>query len=221
MSISEKPRRKSGLFFSFGGKAPTAFVRGSLAAVLLLLAGCGGASPRFKSGSTPSATRTEAAPREKLAEEDRETKSEEGEKALSGARSFKTEKNTSISNLDQARMMRQLSRWMGVPYKLGGGTEDGIDCSAYTMLIYKNSIGRQLPRSSAEQFRVGRAVEYADLKFGDLVFFNTTGESASHVGIYMGDDLFAHASVGLGVTVSSIESFYFKKRYEGARRIVE
>ncbi|MEX2090208.1 MAG: NlpC/P60 family protein [Bacteroidota bacterium] len=224
ISISEKPRRKPGLFFSFGGKAPTAFVRGSLAAVLLLLAGCGGASPRFKSGSTPSATRAEPAqqaPGEKPVEEDRETKSEEGEKILSGARSFKTEKNTSISNLDQARMMRQLSRWMGVPYKLGGGTEDGIDCSAYTMLIYKNSIGRQLPRSSAEQFRVGRAVEYSDLKFGDLVFFNTTGEPASHVGIYMGDDLFAHASVGLGVTVSSIESFYFKKRYEGARRIVE
>ena len=118
-------------------------------------------------------------------------------------------------------MMRQLSRWMGVPYKLGGETEDGIDCSAYTMLIYKNSIGRQLPRSSAEQFTLGGAVEYQDLKFGDLVFFNTTGESASHVGIYMGDDLFAHASVSLGVTVSSIESPYYKKRYEGARRIVE
>jgi len=89
------------------------------------------------------------------------------------------------------------------------------------MLVYKNSIAKPLPRTSSEQFKLGSAIEYADLKFGDLVFFNTTGESASHVGIYLGDDLFAHASISLGVTISSLESSYYKKHYEGARRIVE
>lgn len=224
ISISEEPRRKPGLFFRPGKRILAAFFSVIVLAGLLFLSGCGGTSPRFKSGgsSSPAKTGQAAQPaKREVREEDKETKSKEGEEILSGSRSFKTEKNMSISNLDQARMMRQLSRWMGVPYKLGGETEDGIDCSAYTMLIYKNSIGRQLPRSSAEQFTLGSAVEYQDLKFGDLVFFNTTGESASHVGIYMGDDLFAHASVSLGVTVSSIESPYYKKRYEGARRIVE
>jgi len=110
---------------------------------------------------------------------------------------------------------------MGVSYKLGGSDENGIDCSAYTMTVYKNSIGKLLPRSSAEQYKTGIPVQTEDLKFGDLVFFNTTGETASHVGVYLGDDLFAHASVSLGVTISSLESYYFKQRYNGARRIME
>jgi cell wall-associated NlpC family hydrolase len=117
-------------------------------------------------------------------------------------------------------MMREISKMMGVSYKLGGLDKEGIDCSAYTMNVYGNAMGIALPRSSAEQYNMGEAVESPDLKFGDLIFFNTTGESASHVGIYLGDDLFAHASVSLGVTISSLESFYYKKRYEGARRII-
>jgi cell wall-associated NlpC family hydrolase len=89
------------------------------------------------------------------------------------------------------------------------------------MMVYKNSIGKLLPRSSAEQFRIGIPVHSEDLKFGDLLFFDTTGEPASHVGVYLGDDLFAHASVSLGVTISSLESYYYKQRYNGARRVVE
>jgi cell wall-associated NlpC family hydrolase len=110
---------------------------------------------------------------------------------------------------------------MGVSYVLGGSSMEGMDCSGYTMTVFKNSIGKQLPRSSAEQSKLGKPVEFSELKFGDLIFFNTTGESASHVGIYLGDDLFAHASVSLGVTISSLQSTYFVKRYESARRIVE
>ena len=89
------------------------------------------------------------------------------------------------------------------------------------MLVYRQAMKKELPRISLDQSRVGTAVELSDLKFGDLVFFNTTGEPASHVGIYLGDDLFAHASVSLGVTISSLQSSYYKTRFEGARRIVE
>ena len=152
---------------------------------------------------------------------DEEASVEGAGKFASGARSFKTEKNIAISNLDQAKMMREISKMMGVSYRHGGEDDKGIDCSAYTMHVYKNSIGKALPRSSREQFALGIPVSYEDLKFGDLVFFNTTGDVASHVGIYLGDDLFAHASVSLGVTISSLESFYYKQRYEGARRIVQ
>jgi cell wall-associated NlpC family hydrolase len=152
---------------------------------------------------------------------DEEVSVEGAEKIAPGARSFKTEKNNAISNLDQAKMMREISKMMGVSYRLGGEDEHGIDCSAYTMNVYKKSIEKTLPRSSGEQFKMGIPVVYEELKFGDLVFFNTTGELASHVGIYLGDDLFAHASVSLGVTISSLESFYYKQRYEGARRIVQ
>jgi cell wall-associated NlpC family hydrolase len=109
---------------------------------------------------------------------------------------------------------------MGVPYVLGGAGKDGMDCSGYTMTIYKNSVGKVLPRSSAEQSKLGKVVDLKDLKFGDLIFFNTTGERASHVGIYLGDDLFAHASVSFGVTISSLQSSYYAKRFETARRII-
>jgi murein DD-endopeptidase / murein LD-carboxypeptidase len=64
-------------------------------------------------------------------------------------------------------------------------------------------------------------VEKEQLRFGDLVFFNTTGYAPSHVGIYIEDDLFAHASVTQGVTISSMESTYYRKRFVGARRVVE
>ena len=228
----EKPRCKPGLSL-FGRVDPPGILVALFVASLLVgtgigFSGCSGTAPRFRSrDSRPSgsAGRTEAARSGKdsvrAKNEDVETSADAAESVLSGKRSFRTEKNVSISNLDQAKMMREISKMMGVSYKLGGSDESGIDCSAYTMTVYKNSIGKPLPRSSAEQYKIGIPIQTEDLKFGDLVFFNTTGETASHVGIYLGDDLFAHASVSLGVTISSLESYYFKQRYNGARRIVE
>lgn len=214
----------------------------------LILAGCGGSSPRFGNGSSGSgaakganegprfaskdgdgdqASKTNDGPRfggreaeEESKENDKVVPADEIERVTSGTRSFKTEKNTALAPLDRSRMMREISRYMGTPYDYGGNSLSGIDCSGYTMNVYKNSIGRELPHSSQKQFGMGKSVSASDLKFGDLVFFNTTGESASHVGIYIGDDLFAHASVTLGVTISSLESTYYKTRYEGARRLI-
>jgi cell wall-associated NlpC family hydrolase len=225
MDLHRKPRRKSGLLFS-RRFAATVLALVLFALVLEGVSGCGAVAPRFKaSGRTAadqSSARKPAAPDTSGGiVQDVESEAPEAERVISGRRSFATEKNTAISNLDQAKLMREISKMMGVSYKLGGVDENGIDCSAYTLRVYKNAIGVSLPRSSAEQFQYGEAVEPSDLKFGDLVFFNTTGSTASHVGIYLGDDLFAHASVSLGVTISSLESFFYKKRYEGARRIVQ
>ena len=225
-----KPRRKSGLLWSQRVNTVQQLRISAVALLLtsIVLSSCAPIAPRFRSGGTrpaPSSTGTKPVAAKKdtanVQGKDEEASVEGAEKITSGARSFKTEKNEAISNLDQAKMMREISKMMGVSYKLGGEDDHGIDCSAYTMHVYKNSIGKSLPRSSGEQFKLGIPVTHEDLKFGDLVFFNTTGEVASHVGIYLGDDLFAHASVSLGVTISSLESFYYKQRYEGARRIVQ
>ncbi|MGH2568849.1 MAG: NlpC/P60 family protein [Bacteroidota bacterium] len=198
---------------------------------LLMLAGCGAAQPRF--GGTGKQTSSESqlsveSPRmfsqeanEEAEESDIPVDPRESEEILSGTRDFTREKNTAISALDQSRLMREISKYMGVPYAHGGASGEGLDCSAYTMLVYRNALKLSLPRMTGEQSKVGSPVEFDGLKFGDLVFFNTTSEPASHVGIYLGDDLFAHASVSLGVTISSLESSYFKNRYETARRIVE
>jgi cell wall-associated NlpC family hydrolase len=200
------------------------------AIAVFVLEGCGASSPRFGSkerksartetGSTHGVRFASKEAEEETKENDKKPDAKEVERVKNGTRDFRKEKNEALKPLDQSKMMREISKFMGVPYVHGGAGTDGMDCSGYTMTVYKNAIGKQLPRSSTEQSKLGKAVELSNLKFGDLIFFNTTGENASHVGIYLGDDLFAHASVSFGVTISSLQSSYFAKRFETARRIV-
>jgi cell wall-associated NlpC family hydrolase len=123
------------------------------------------------------------------------------------------------AGLNRDRLLLEAVSYLGVPYAYGESGRDGIDCSAYTCRVYQNGASILLPRSSREQYAAGEPVERDSLQFGDLVFFNTTGEGVSHVGIYLEDFLFAHASVSYGVTISSLESSYYRERYIGARRV--
>jgi cell wall-associated NlpC family hydrolase len=197
---------------------------------LILLEGCGSSSPRFADKEKKTETKATERKGTRFSSREAEEETKENTKKVdpteienikSGARDFKKEKNPAIKPLDQSKMMREISKYMGVPYVHGGASTQGMDCSGYTMTVFKNAMGITLPRSASEQAKVGTSVKYENLKFGDLVFFNTTGEGDSHVGIYLGDDLFAHASVTLGVTISSLESFYYQKRYEEARRVIQ
>jgi len=117
-------------------------------------------------------------------------------------------------------MLLEIVGLLGTPYVYGGSGEDGLDCSGFTLRVYDRSASRKLARSAEEQFYQGDEVERDALRFGDLVFFKTAGRRASHVGIYIEDDLFAHASTTSGVTISSLESSYYTQRYVGARRII-
>jgi cell wall-associated NlpC family hydrolase len=126
---------------------------------------------------------------------------------------------TKSSPRDKA--MEEILSLLGTPYVWGGKDEDGIDCSAFTQRIFHNAFLVSLPRTTKEQIREGKTVPTSSLLFGDLLFFNTTGESPSHVGIFLDDELFAHASQSFGVTISSLESTYYKEKYIGARRILK
>ncbi len=123
--------------------------------------------------------------------------------------------------IDRHKMLDNIMRLAGTRYKFNGIDSTGIDCSGYTAKIFLNTLGIELPHSSEEQYSLGLEVDRDSLKFGDLVFFATHGKSPSHVGIYVGDGLFTHASVSIGVTISILESEYYKGRYLGTRRIVE
>lgn len=127
----------------------------------------------------------------------------------------------SPGNFEQQKMMDEILKWMGTPYEMGGDSRSGIDCSAFSKEIFRTSAGLSLPRTTEEQVKIGTPVAQQELKFGDLIFFNTTGQNPSHVGIYIGDDMFAHASVSFGVTLSSLYSSYYKKRYTEARRVIQ
>ena len=112
-------------------------------------------------------------------------------------------------------------KYIGVPYKLGGkNPKEGFDCSSLVQYSYARN-GVKLPRSSAQQAKVGRKVKKSQLQPGDLVFFSTGRRGrVSHVGIYVGNDKFIHApGRGKKVTKASLSSKYFTKTYHSARRV--
>ena len=112
---------------------------------------------------------------------------------------------------------------LGIKYKRGGDNpENGLDCSGFVRLVFKNTNEADLPRTAKEISNKGDRVDSKDIKPGDLVFFNTLRKSFSHVGIYLGDSKFIHApSAGGKVRIESMNVAYWKKRFNGARRINE
>lgn len=115
-------------------------------------------------------------------------------------------------------LKRHYAKWRGTPYVNGGMTATGVDCSGFTVLAYRDLFGLSLPRTAGEQAESGREIARASLKSGDLVFFNT-GRSKAHVGIYLADDQFIHASLSKGVTLSSLDDSYWQEKYWQARRL--
>ncbi|MFC4425305.1 C40 family peptidase [Deinococcus navajonensis] len=113
------------------------------------------------------------------------------------------------------------TRFLGIRYVLGGSGGRGIDCSGYTMNVFRQ-LGINLPRTAAAQWRAGVPVNRSNLREGDLVFFNTTGRSASHVGIYLGGGMMANANSyhGRSMIEPLFSNPYWASRYQGARRVL-
>ena len=110
---------------------------------------------------------------------------------------------------------------IGLRYRFGGNTpESGLDCSGFVRYVFNDTFGFLLPRRAVEMSRVGTSVDMAELRPGDLVFFNTMRHTFSHVGIYIGDNKFVHApSTGSKIRVDDMTASYWVSRYNGARRI--
>jgi len=191
--------------------------------------GCGTVSPRYKSPERPGQTQVRDEDESRFAGRIREEETREDDKKVDLAK-VQADLAASTDTLDPAvrtpaginrdRVLLDVVGYLGTPYRYGGMSREGIDCSGLTAEVYGSAVNLKLPRSTREQYDAGAEVERDSLQFGDLVFFNTTGRSPSHVGIYIEDDLFAHASVSYGVTISSLGSTYYRKRYVGAKRVV-
>ena len=119
----------------------------------------------------------------------------------------------------RATLLAQHAEWKGVPYRYGGMSQRGVDCSGFVHLTFRSRLGMEVPRTTAELLQAGNPVKRNHLQVGDLVFFRT-GPGNRHVGIYLGKGDFLHASTSRGVITSSLANPYWASRYWQARRLV-
>jgi cell wall-associated NlpC family hydrolase len=125
---------------------------------------------------------------------------------------------TDAEQIENTELLKAADSWYGTRYQMGGTSKSGIDCSAFVQAVYMTAFGLMVPRTAFEQFKVANHISAVDMKEGDLVFFNTTG-GVSHVGIYLRNNKFIHASSSRGVTVSDLFDPYYLKRFLGIGRI--
>ncbi len=122
------------------------------------------------------------------------------------------------STIEQV-LRTEAERWIGTPHHLGGTDSKGIDCSGLVMQIYKRLFNIQLPRMTNDQMRLGSPVQRSRIQAGDLVFFRPPRKTR-HVGIYLGDGDFVHASKSNGVIISNMNDKFWRNAFWTARRII-
>jgi cell wall-associated NlpC family hydrolase len=115
-------------------------------------------------------------------------------------------------------LYQHFSQWKGTPYKFGGQDRNGVDCSGFVYLTFRTRFGLELPRSTDEQVEIGRDVTGKLLQPGDLLFFRI-GFFDRHVGIYLDNKNFIHASKDRGIMISSLDNQYWHSKFRKAKRI--
>ncbi len=126
--------------------------------------------------------------------------------------------NTEVEQLQNHVLLEKIDEWYGTRYRMSGTTKKGVDCSAFVQSVIAGAFGLAIPRTAREQYRVAKLISRTELKEGDLLFFNTRG-GVSHVGIYLQNNKFVHASVSQGVTISDMFEPYYLQRFIGAGRL--
>ncbi|WED23137.1 C40 family peptidase [Vibrio sp. JC009] len=108
--------------------------------------------------------------------------------------------------------------WEGTPYRIGGTSKSGVDCSSFVQSVFLSANNKLLPRTTAHQVKLGVEVPYKNAQVGDLVFFKTS-EKSNHVGVYLGDNTFMHASTSKGVIISRLDNPYWSSAFWQMRRV--
>lgn len=136
---------------------------------------------------------------------------------------LRTKEQTAIElAIPQNEWVQAASTWRGTPYRVGGTTREGVDCSGLVQQLYKEVRNQDVPRTTSELFDKSVSTGISHLQPGDLIFFNTRrvfGDETTHVGIVVGNRVFVHASKSLGVSYGSLDDTYWGRRFTGSRRI--
>jgi len=125
-----------------------------------------------------------------------------------------------VNATSNLKLYKFIYEWIGTPYSFGGNTKKGIDCSAFAKTIYEKVFNTTILRSSRDIFSMTDPLSKEELKEGDLVFFKIKSRSISHVGVYLGDNRFAHSSSG-GVKISNLNEPYYSRYFYKGGRILE
>lgn len=124
------------------------------------------------------------------------------------------------SNIGNASLKKEIDQWLGVPYKYGGTTKQGVDCSGFCGNVFKNVYNITLGRSAQDIYNQAKPVNRSAVKEGDLVFFKINSSRVSHVGIYLSENKFVHASTSRGVMISNLTEAYWTKYYFACGRVL-
>lgn len=125
--------------------------------------------------------------------------------------------NNKVNNID---LIEEIDDWYGTPYRYGGSSKNGIDCSAFSRTVFNDVYNAAIPRTAQEQYEYCDRIKKNQLKQGDLVFFHTTGGARiTHVGVYLQNGKFVHASTSSGVMISDLEDDYWRRVYRAAGRL--
>ena len=125
--------------------------------------------------------------------------------------------NREVELLSNNLLFKFIDEWWQTHYRYGGTTRAGIDCSAFAGLLLSSVYAIKLPRTAKDQYRACLKIDKENMQEGDMVFFNTRG-GVSHVGVYLGDGYFVHASVSNGVTISRLDDDYYRRKFIGGGR---
>jgi cell wall-associated NlpC family hydrolase len=126
-----------------------------------------------------------------------------------------------VEMINDSKLLETIESWYGTRYQFGGETRKGVDCSAFTQAFMLSYYNIELPRRSEEQYQQSKPIKKKKLHQGDLVFFRTRGAKGgiTHVGVYLCNNKFVHASTSSGVMISDLDEDYFKARYAGGGRV--
>jgi lipoprotein Spr len=135
---------------------------------------------------------------------------------------YSIQMDIAVEEINNIPLLQKIDEWWGTPYALGGSSKRGVDCSYFTLDVMNAIYNTNLKRTAAEQYDQSEKIDWSDLKEGDLIFFKTDGSrSISHVGIYMTNNKFAHASTSQGVTISDLSEPYWQKRLYSLGRVIK
>jgi lipoprotein Spr len=122
-------------------------------------------------------------------------------------------------NISNTKLYSFIDDWYGVPYKYAGNTKKGVDCSGFTIILYKEVFGKVISGTSASLYNQSKKLSKEDLHEGDLVFFKIDSKEVSHIGIYLQNNKFVHATTKAGVMIDDLNEEYYRKYFTGGGKI--